>query len=181
MRGSRWSDGGKLKPAAAHELQAGAISAGKRGNRPTWRLVLAGFVFSIVLLSIVACAEESSPQSYSSSSDGLEGATVTELTSMAITGEGLFNTHCSLCHGINAAGTGSGPTLINRIYYPGHHPDSSFRNATRRGVSRHHWGFGDMPPVSGLAEEDVEKISCYVREMQRANGIFEGEGFSTVC
>ncbi len=38
-----------------------------------------------------------------------------------------------------------------------------------------------MPPVAGVSSEDVEKIICYVREVQRANGIFEGDDFSTVC
>ena len=103
------------------------------------------------------------------------------LSDMARAGEELFNANCSLCHGMAAAGTSQGPSLIDRIYHPGHHPDLSFRNAVRQGVQQHHWFFGDMPPVAGVSSDDVEKIICYVREMQRANGIFEGNDYSTVC
>ena len=36
-------------------------------------------------------------------------------------------------------------------------------------------------PVPGVSSDDVEKIICYVREMQRANGIFEADVASTAC
>ena len=78
-------------------------------------------------------------------------------------------------------GTNQGPTLIDRIYHPGHHGDFSIRNAVSQGVQQHHWGFGDMAPVAGLSSDDVEKIICYIRETQRTAGIFEGDDFSTVC
>ena len=38
-----------------------------------------------------------------------------------------------------------------------------------------------MPPVADVSSDDVENIIRYVRQMQRANGIFEGDAFSTVC
>ncbi len=38
-----------------------------------------------------------------------------------------------------------------------------------------------MPPVSGVLPDEVEQIICYVREMQRANGIFERDAYPTTC
>lgn len=47
----------------------------------------------------------------------------------------------------------------------------SFQLAMIQGVRAHHWSFGDMPAVIGLAPADVEPIIAYVRAVQRANGI----------
>ena len=80
-----------------------------------------------------------------------------------------------MCHGAGAAGTQAGPPLVHRIYYPGHHPDISFRNAVKNGVISHHWEFGHMPPQPGVSDDEIEKIICYVRELQIAGGIYEGE------
>ncbi len=99
----------------------------------------------------------------------------------ALAGEQLFNANCALCHGQDAAGTTQGPTLIDRIYHPGHHSDFSFRRAVAQGVRQHHWTFGDMLPVATVTADEVEQIICYVRELQRQHGIFEGDGFATVC
>ena len=104
-----------------------------------------------------------------------------DLSEAAVAGEVLFNANCSLCHGDNAAGTHQGPPLIHKIYEPGHHSDFSFRNAVRRGVQQHHWQFGDMPPVTTVSTDEVAQITCYIREMQRANGIFEGDALGTQC
>ena len=90
-------------------------------------------------------------------------------------GEAAFNRTCSVCHGANGEGTQAGPPLVHRVYYPGHHPDVSFRNAVKNGVISHHWEFGHMPPQPGVSDEDIEKIICYVRELQIAGGIYEGE------
>ena len=103
------------------------------------------------------------------------------LSEMALEGEELFNANCSACHGVGATGTTLGPPLMHRVYHPGHHPDFSIRNAVAQGVVQHHWPFGDMAPVPSVEADEVEKIICYVRERQRAEGIFEGEGFETVC
>ncbi len=92
-----------------------------------------------------------------------------------------FNANCSLCHGVNAAGTTQGPTLIHRVYEPNHHQDFAFRNAVRSGVPSHHWQFGDMPPVPGLSDEEVDSIICYVRELQRDGGIIAPDAPATWC
>ena len=90
-------------------------------------------------------------------------------------GEALFNRTCSVCHGGMAEGTQAGPPLVHELYRPGHHPDISFRNAVKNGVISHHWEFGHMPPQPGVSDEDIEKIICYVRELQIAGDIYEGE------
>ncbi len=149
----------------------------------TVRLFASSFVLALLLVVIVGCGEGSDPQYENRGSSGTERVSESEpaLSNTARAGEDLFNANCSVCHGVNAAGTSQGPTLIDRIYHPGHHSDFSFRNAVSNGVRQHHWVFGDMAPVAGVSSEDVEKIICYVREVQRANGIFEGDDFSTVC
>ncbi|WP_420334910.1 c-type cytochrome [Roseibium sp.] len=87
-------------------------------------------------------------------------------------GERLFNESCASCHGANAAGQqGVAPPLVHKIYEPGHHADGAFFLAVKQGVRAHHWPFGDMPPVEGLTQRDVERIVAYIRLLQRANGI----------
>ena len=78
----------------------------------------------------------------------------------------------AVCHGANATGIEQGPPLLHKIYESGHHPDASFQRAVKQGVMSHHWRFGHMPPVPGISRKDVAKIIVYVRELQRANGIF---------
>lgn len=88
------------------------------------------------------------------------------------TGAAAFTAHCADCHGTNGAGRdGIAPPLIHKIYEPSHHGDMSFQLAVKQGVRAHHWSFGDMPPVAGLASADVAPIIAYVRTVQRANGI----------
>lgn len=98
--------------------------------------------------------------------------TVPVLMGAALDGEQVFNANCAVCHGENAAGRfGSGPPLVHKIYEPSHHGDMAFMLAPRQGVRAHHWPFGDMPPVDGLSDADVEQVISYVRTLQRANGI----------
>ncbi len=44
--------------------------------------------------------------------------------------------------------------------------------APKRGTRAHHWKFGDMKPVEGVADAQLELIVEYVRAVQRANGLF---------
>lgn len=141
-----------------------------RNGSSTYRMLVLCVAAAFGLLLAIGCGEETSP----------DQDTDISLSRMAIQGEELFNDNCSLCHGEKAAGTDQGPTLIDRIYHPGHHSDASIRNAVSRGVQQHHWVFGDMAPVA-VSSDDVEKIICYVRELQRDAEIFEGDDFQTVC
>ncbi len=90
----------------------------------------------------------------------------------ATAGRDLFDANCKLCHGSNGAGTDQGPTLIHKVYEPNHHTDQAFYRAAQLGVRAHHWRFGNMPPVAGATRDDVGLIIRYVREIQRANGIY---------
>ena len=97
---------------------------------------------------------------------------VPELSEAGAQGKQLFDGNCAKCHGTNASGTDHGPPLVHRIYEPNHHGDMSFQLAVRNGVRAHHWRYGNMAPVSGVTDEDVGKITRYVRELQKANGVF---------
>lgn len=86
-------------------------------------------------------------------------------------GRAEYLENCAACHGQNGLGTSNGPPLIHKIYEPSHHADFAFFNAAKNGVRAHHWNFGNMPPVTGIADEDIGRIVAYVRAVQRANGI----------
>lgn len=96
---------------------------------------------------------------------------VPDLSETARAGARTFGLHCAGCHGRDAGGTATGPTLVDPIYRPAHHADASFVLAVRRGVAAHHWSFGNMPPVPGLHPDDLASIIRYVREVQKANGV----------
>ena len=154
-----------------------------RPQSPIGRLLAASPVVALALVFAIGCGRESAPQYVTSQAEATyEVASAgNPLSETARAGEELFNANCSICHGVSAAGTGRGPTLIDRIYHPGHHSDLSIRSAVRQGVRQHHWTFGNMAPVPGVSQGEVEKIICYIRELQRAEGIFDGDEFSTVC
>jgi len=111
------------------------------------------------------------PGGYGSGETNLATLTIPDLTEAQATGKALFDGNCAACHGANAAGSDQGPPLVHRIYEPGHHGDMAFVLAARQGVRAHHWHFGNMPAVEGVTDEDVAKITAYVRALQRANGI----------
>ena len=88
-------------------------------------------------------------------------------------GEALFRGEatCAVCHGPDLQGTPMGPSFLDQIYAPGHHPDDAFRAAVRNGVQPHHWTFGPMPALPHVSDDDVEDIIAFVRREQRAAGI----------
>lgn len=87
-------------------------------------------------------------------------------------GAPLFQQYCARCHGEQATGSTVGPPLVNKIYEPSHHADLSFYRAARFGTQAHHWQFGDMPPIQGVAPEQVAHIVAHVRALQKVAGIF---------
>lgn len=97
---------------------------------------------------------------------------VPDLSADARQGGSLFIVRCASCHGLYAEGAEKGPPLLHKYYHPGHHDDGAFWRAIRQGSRQHHWGFGDMKPVEGVTDEHVPLIIRYVRELQKANGIF---------
>lgn len=96
---------------------------------------------------------------------------VPELSAESLPGKRAFDLHCARCHGEHAAGTATGPPLVDRAYQPALHADIVFELAVRRGVPAHHWRFGNMPPQPGVSQAEVAQITGYVRELQRANDI----------
>ncbi len=97
---------------------------------------------------------------------------IPSLGPVATEGQQLFRQNCAACHGENAGGTRQGPPLIHKYYRPGHHADGAFYRAAALGVRAHHWRFGNMPPIGTVTQNDVSKIIAFVREVQKANGIF---------
>ncbi len=87
-------------------------------------------------------------------------------------GERLFNPSCAHCHGRHATGSEAGPPLVHVYYEPNHHADMAFQRAVRFGVAQHHWSYGPMPPVPGLDEAAVTKVTAYIRWLQRRAGIY---------
>ena len=96
---------------------------------------------------------------------------VPNLSSLALSGKSAFDANCAACHGPNASGTDHGPPLVHDIYNPGHHADEAFYRAAQRGVRRHHWRYGDMPPQLQVSREQMAAVVRYVRELQVANGV----------
>lgn len=95
-----------------------------------------------------------------------------EMTPALNLGKMNYEAYCASCHGRTAAGTDRGPTFISKIYHPGHHGDGAFFIAAKRGVRAHHWRFGNMPPVKGVSDTQIQSILLYVRAVQQANGVF---------
>ena len=98
-------------------------------------------------------------------------------------GKTMFNRNCADCHG--QAGKGawiSGPPLVHKIYGPNHHDhddeahhnhdDKAFYRAVQNGVMAHHWNFGNMPPLSHVSRDEVERIIQYIHWLQKQAGIF---------
>ena len=87
-------------------------------------------------------------------------------------GQQNFQQYCQACHGDYGLGTNAGPPFMHRVYEPNHHGDGAFYNAAINGVRAHHWKFGDMPAVQGIAETEIGPIVAYIRALQKANGVF---------
>lgn len=121
--------------------------------RPRWSGVAAGVA---MVLLVSACS-------------GNDGGTDTAAASAA--GEGLFQSSCASCHGSDLRGTDRGPSLLSQVYEPDHHPDASFRAAITRGSPAHHWNLGDMPPIPGLDDDEIDLIIAYVRDRQEVHGL----------
>lgn len=131
---------------------------------------LKGLLLMIMVAAIMGCQKEPSYDS-SSTSTAASSAPAAATPAEFAKGEALFNTHCAACHGQKAMGTDHGPPFIDRIYEPNHHADATFQLAARNGVRSHHWTFGNMPPVAGASQADVNEIIGYIRWLQRQAGI----------
>jgi mono/diheme cytochrome c family protein len=138
------------------EAPAGTFERVGRGRHgKTGRSAAA--VATVAVLGIAACGDDGGSVS---SGDGGDGR-----------GEALYQESCAECHGADLRGTDRGPSHLSVVYAPDHHPDSSFRAAVASGAIAHHWAFGDMPPVPGLTDDEVDAIIAFVREQQERHGL----------
>lgn len=82
----------------------------------------------------------------------------------------VYATSCASCHGADLRGTDKGPSHLSIVYEPNHHRDDAFRSAIANGAPRHHWNFGDMEPVEGLSDIEVEAVIGFIRAEQQRLG-----------
>jgi mono/diheme cytochrome c family protein len=118
---------------------------------------IALFLASVLLIG--ACGTSQPSQEPASEDQG----------ALAAEGEVLYQASCAECHGSDLRGTDKGPSHLSIVYEPNHHGDAVFALAIINGVRQHHWPFGDMEPVDGLDDADIERIVAYVRENQRVH------------
>ncbi|MFW2333986.1 c-type cytochrome [Ilumatobacter sp.] len=85
-------------------------------------------------------------------------------------GAALYQTHCASCHGADLRGSDKGPSHLSIVYEPNHHGDDAFRSAIINGAQQHHWSFGDMAPIPGLDDDQIDAIIDYVRAEQQREG-----------
>lgn len=82
----------------------------------------------------------------------------------------VYEQSCASCHGVDLRGTDKGPSHLSILYEPAHHSDEVFRGAIANGAPQHHWSFGDMAPIEGLSESDVEAVISFIRAEQQRLG-----------
>ncbi len=114
---------------------------------------------ALAAVIVVACgdntAEEAEPAGSSSTGD---------------LGAEVYANSCAACHGADLRGTDEGPSQLSIVYEPNHHTDDAYRSAIANGARQHHWSFGDMPPVEGLNDEEVEAVIGFIRSEQQRQG-----------
>ena len=85
-------------------------------------------------------------------------------------GGSVYQARCASCHGEDLRGTDKGPSQLSIVYEPNHHGDESYRSAIRNGVAQHHWGFGNMPAVEDITDDQIERVITYIRTQQQEFG-----------
>lgn len=97
--------------------------------------------------------------------------TVPAVSGEAAAGRDLFAARCGACHGNDAGGTGTGPSLILPEYAPGALPDAAFARAVREGLPPGRWMLGPMPGDRSAGAGRIAAMLAWVRAVQAANGI----------
>ncbi len=82
----------------------------------------------------------------------------------------IYQARCASCHGEDLRGTDEGPSQLSIVYEPNHHGDDAYRAAIRNGVPQHHWGFGNMPAVEEITDDQIELVIGYIRSQQETLG-----------
>jgi mono/diheme cytochrome c family protein len=136
-------------------------------KRFVWPVVAAAVVIAVV--AVVALGGDPPPPR-----DPMTGESEFDIPvqdpGLVAEGEVLYQTYCASCHGADLRGTDLGPSHLSIVYNPNHHGDGAFAIAALSGVPAHHWNFGDMAPVPGLLQDDLDRIIAFVRETQRVEG-----------
>ncbi len=135
-------------PATSSDEQSSTTRARTRAAFPS------AAITGLLVLFAASCSDEPPADTASSSARGAE----------------LYAANCASCHGNDLRGTDRGPSQLSIVYEPSHHPDDSYRSAIENGVRQHHWGFGNMPPISGLDDADVDEIIAFIRAEQERQG-----------
>jgi len=131
-----------------------------RGVQTARLWFFAGLALTALVLAVVVWSARETPTLESAPPDTGRGAQ-------------LYAAVCASCHGVDLRGTDLGPSHLSILYEPNHHSDESFRSAITNGAVEHHWQFGDMAPIEGLDDDDIDAIIAYVRSQQVSQG-FEG-------
>lgn len=132
--------------------------------RPTLARTLVWCLPALGLLGLAGCGDDESAATDSGGSDGAGS------TASTAGGAAVYEANCASCHGSDLRGTDRGPSHLSQVYEPGHHGDDAFRAAIANGSRAHHWDFGDMPPVPGLSDEEVDAVIAFVRAQQEQHG-----------
>ena len=122
-----------------------------------WRLAATAGVLAVSGLVVACGSTESVPVGAAVSGADADGANI-------------YAVSCASCHGADLRGTDKGPSHLSIVYEPNHHGDASFRSAIANGASQHHWNFGDMEPIEGLSEDQVEAVITFIRAEQERLG-----------
>ena len=85
-------------------------------------------------------------------------------------GATIYQARCASCHGEDLRGTNKGPSQLSIVYEPNHHGDDSYRSAIRNGAPQHHWGFGNMPAVEDITDDQIEQVIAYIHTQQQGLG-----------
>jgi mono/diheme cytochrome c family protein len=112
-----------------------------------------------IAVLLVACA-----------GDNVEPETIVPLAADA-DGSTVYEARCASCHGTDLGGTDKGPSQLSIVYEPGHHGDDAYRSAIRNGAQQHHWGFGAMPVIESITDEQIEAVISYIRGEQQRLGL----------
>jgi len=133
-------------------------------------IVSVAAVLAVVLLVVLSGGESPS----SAPRDPMTGQTEFDIPVqdpiLVADGAVLYQASCAVCHGNDLRGTAIGPAHLSVIYNPDHHGNGAFASAVVNGVQAHHWGFGDMPAMPQITEDDFERIIAFIRESQRIEG-----------
>lgn len=101
--------------------------------------------------------------------DDLSGASLAPIP-VGADGAAVYEARCASCHGDDLRGTDKGPSQLSIVYEPNHHGDDTYRSAIRNGVPQHHWGFGDMPAIEDISDDQIELVIAYIRSQQETLG-----------